>query len=133
MTTVFVAGTFDFLHPGHLHFFAQARTHGGRLVVLVARDETVAYIKGKKPIHNEQRRLAAVQRCDLVDEAFLGSLTDVFSFLDRVPVDVICLGYDQRAFTDRLDDELKRRNLSPKVVRLRPFDPQRWKSSKMKP
>ena len=49
MTTVMCFGTFDTLHPGHLYFLRECRRYGDNLVVVIARDATVAKVKGKKP------------------------------------------------------------------------------------
>ena len=40
-------GTFDLLHPGHEHFLKQAKRYGD-LIVVIARDNTVLKVKGKK-------------------------------------------------------------------------------------
>ena len=43
--------------------------------------------------------------------------------------DVLCLGYDQEAFTENLDAELARRGLSSTIIRTEPFLPDMYKSS----
>jgi len=65
-------GTFDLLHPGHLHYLKKARALGSKLIVVVARDENVFRLKGKKPLNAEVERLKAVQQLEMVDEAVLG-------------------------------------------------------------
>ncbi|MFH1132969.1 MAG: adenylyltransferase/cytidyltransferase family protein [Nanoarchaeota archaeon] len=131
MTTVLTFGTFDLVHPGHLDYFRQARQLGDRLIILVARDTTVAYVKGKMPMHHEKERLARVKEFSHADDVFLGSFTDFYNVLDKVKPDVIALGYDQTAFVDKIESELKKRGLQTKIVRCKPFHPDRWKTSKI--
>ncbi|HLC71304.1 MAG TPA: adenylyltransferase/cytidyltransferase family protein, partial [Candidatus Nanoarchaeia archaeon] len=38
MKTVMCFGTFDILHPGHLHYLQQAKKYGDYLMVVIARD-----------------------------------------------------------------------------------------------
>nr|EGQ39935.1 MAG: cytidylyltransferase [Candidatus Nanosalinarum sp. J07AB56] len=46
MTRVMAQGTFDILHPGHVHYLEEAAEHGDTLVVVVARDSRVQERKG---------------------------------------------------------------------------------------
>lgn len=128
-TTVMCFGTFDGLHPGHEDYFRQAREHGDRVVVVIARDSTVVDVKGNLPSTNESDRLLVVQEHPLVDEAMLGNLDDKFRIIEEVQPDTICLGYDQESFTDMLDVELTRRGLAVTVIRCQPFFPDTYKSS----
>jgi len=45
MKTVMTFGTFDIVHPGHIHFLQQAKTYGDRLITIVARDMNVQKFK----------------------------------------------------------------------------------------
>ena len=47
MKTVLAFGTFDVLHPGHIHYLKKAKGLGDRLVVIVSRDDSVRLIKKK--------------------------------------------------------------------------------------
>lgn len=133
MTRVMVFGTYDILHPGHLDFFRQAKQVGDELIVVIARDENVVRIKGQLPAHSEEERRAKTAKALGVALAVLGYADDPYRIIEEWRPDVLCLGYDQRsAFTERLEDELRRRNLHPRVVRLQPFHPETYKSSKMK-
>lgn len=122
--TVLVFGTFDKLHPGHEFFLKTAATHGGRLVVIIARDHNVARLKGHSPRDSEQQRLANIQALPYVSEARLG-LKD-FSQKEQVifdtQPDVICLGYDQAPGFKSPLPEIK-------VIRLPAFHPEKYKSS----
>lgn len=126
---VMVFGTFDGLHPGHEDYFRQAKEHGDELIVVVARDTTVVDVKGNLPARNQDDRLAAVSEHPLVDDARLGYQEDKYRVIEEVNPDIICLGYDQEAFTENLDAELARRGLSATIVRSEPFFPEMYKSS----
>ena len=130
--TVLVFGTFDIVHPGHLDFFRQARSFGDRLVVGLARDITVKKVKGRLPLHNENERKNALAQIDLINKVVLGDTKDYYQVLERVRPDVIALGYDQKIFVDKLADEIKKRGLAARVVRLKPFHPEKYKSSRLR-
>src|SRR3989344_5946032 len=51
MVRIMIFGTFDMLHEGHLDFFRQARSlaAGPHLIVSIARDASVARVKGAPP------------------------------------------------------------------------------------
>lgn len=118
-------GTFDVLHKGHLFLFQEAKKYGDFLIVIVARDRTAHKVKGLRTTFSEQKRLRAVQSVGEVNFATLGYTDNVYSVLDDFAPDVICLGYDQKAFTDKLEGELAKRKLSTKIVRLPSYKPER--------
>jgi FAD synthetase len=133
MTRVLVFGTFDILHPGHEYFLKQAKKQGGELVVVVARDSTVKQVKGEQPHHDENFRLSNIQNLDYVDKAMLGNKTnDKYKIVEEIKPDLICLGYDQKAFVDDLEKELKKRGLSASIMRIDAYKPDIYKSSRYK-
>ena len=121
-------GTFDILHPGHINFLNQAKRHG-RLIVVIARDETVKQVKGRLPKHSEKQRLKAILSLNLADIAVLGSLNDKYAAIKKYKPEVIALGYDQKYFVDQLEKELKKIKLKTKVVRLKAYKPNKYKTS----
>lgn len=127
-----VFGTFDMFHDGHRSFLRQAGEHGDRLLAVVARDSTVKRVKGYPSERTEEQRLKDVKSSGLVDDAVLGKEGDKYSIIEDVNPDVICLGYDQDAFTKSLGKELKKRNISCEVVRLKPYKPHIFKTSIIK-
>lgn len=132
MKKVMTFGTFDLLHPGHLYYLSEAKKIGGYLITVIARDSTVERIKGKNPREDEKLRLEKVQDCEHVDEAILGSFTDHYSVILEKKPDILCFGYDQRSFNDeKLEAYLKVHNLHPKIIIIPPFEPEKWKSSKL--
>jgi len=127
-----IFGTFDVFHPGHRSFLKQAKKYGDYLVVVVARDGTVARVKERGTINNERKRLNAVRKSELADKVVLGSLGDKYEVIKKYKPDIICLGYDQKYFIDKLRGKLKELGLSnTKVVRLKAYKPEIYKSSKL--
>lgn len=127
--TVLCFGTFDRLHPGHEDYFRQASELGDRLVVVVARDETVQNVKGHEPLQPENVRLEAVAHHPLVSEARLGLPGDKYRIIEEIQPDIILLGYDQQAFTESLEQVLRARGVSCTVKRANPYKPEIYKSS----
>ena len=139
MKKILVFGTFDILHPGHEYFLRQAKeqagfSDAGYLIVIVARDLTVKQIKKIMPQNNELERLKQINKLDYVDKAMLGSLgSDKYKIIEEIKPDIICLGYDQKAFTDELPAELEKKGLKPEIVRIDAYKPEVHKSSHYKP
>lgn len=129
MKKILVTGTFDMLHPGHLSLFRQAKRQGDFLIVVVSRDSTVKKIKGRRPRHNQRQRVRRLKKIKLVDRVVVGRPGDKLKIIEQQKPDVIGLGYDQRVFTKNLRSELKKRGLAPRIVRLKPFRSQIYKSS----
>lgn len=129
---VLVFGTFDLLHPGHMDFLHQARELGDELHVVIARDQTVKTVKGRSAVQEENTRRLQVQEQPMVTKAYLGNLDDKYRIVTELKPDVIALGYDQNSFTDALPDELKKRGLAPQILRLQPYRPEHYKTSKIR-
>jgi FAD synthetase len=134
---ILVFGTFDMVHPGHRHFFKQARAlaRASRpprppyLMVSLARDKNVKRIKGKRPAASEKVRLANIKALPEVDQATLGALGDHIPHIVRLKPDIIALGYDQIAYVRGLKTALKKAGISPQIARLKPYRPKIYKTS----
>lgn len=130
---ILVFGTFDIFHEGHRNFLKQARKHGDFLRVVIARDATVLKVKGRLPRYSERERMNTVKATGLANEVVLGSLNDRYDVVREFKPDVICLGYDQRFFIDRLNEKLINFGLSrTKIIRMQPFQEEKYKSSKLR-
>ena len=135
MTRVMVFGTFDMIHAGHEDFFKQA--HGlakdAYLIVSVARDAAALRHRGFSPRKNEKERLSAVATHPLVDKAVLGDSEGYMPHIQEVRPAIIALGYDQGGeYVEHLESDLKKVGLDTKVVRLAPFEPDTFKTSKLR-
>lgn len=129
---VMVFGTFDYLHAGHENLFAQAKELGTEVLGIVARDKTVKTIKGFSPDHSEKERLENLKATNWADKVILGDSRDKMKVIKLYRPDVIALGYDQFAFTYHINKLLMDIGLDAKIVRLKPYRPDMYKSSIIK-
>ncbi len=131
-TLVMVFGTFDYLHAGHENYIFQAKELGDKVMAIVARDKTVKTIKGDLPDHSEKDRLKNLQETEWTDFAILGNNKDKTKVIKSYRPDIIALGYDQFAFTYRLEKLVIDLKLNTRIVRLKPYRPDMYKSSIIK-
>jgi FAD synthetase len=117
MVKVMATGTFDLLHMGHIYYLKEAKKLGDKLVVVVATDATVRKLK-HEPVNPEEIRLNLIKELQIVDEAHLGQEDDMYAIVEEIRPDIIALGYDQIHDEDIIKNELKKRNLDAKVIRL---------------
>ncbi len=110
-------GTFDIIHPGHITFLEEAKKLGDELIVIVAREKNVKH--KPKPVIPEEQRRRVVEALKPVDKAILGDKDDIFKPIMELKPDIIVLGYDQHFDESWLEDELKKRGLNCRVVRIR--------------
>jgi len=132
MKKVLAFGTFDLFHRGHEFYLREAKKLGDTLEVVVARDSTVKELKGEFPRNDERKRLETIDSLDYVDKAYLGNEGDEYKIIEELKPDIICLGYDQTYFTDDLEEILRGRGLNPRVVRIKSYRPDVYKSSKLR-
>ena len=116
-----VFGTFDALHPGHLRFLEYARKFGDFLIVSISRDFVAKEIKGHLPSNSESDRKKLLEAISFVDKVVLGSKKDYLNHIIVQNPQVIVLGYDQKAFTNKLGEKLAKKGLRVKIVRARPY------------
>ena len=116
MRKVLATGTFDILHPGHVHYLRESAAEGDELIVIVARESMVDH--KNPPVLPEDQRREMVEALDVVDEAVLGSEDSIFEPLRDIRPDVITLGHDQHYDEDDLRDELRSRGFDADVVRV---------------
>ena len=86
----------------------------------------------KKPLHSQAERLHDVQALPLVDKAVLGQEGDKWKIIEEHKPNILCLGYDQKYFTENLEEGLKQRGLQVRVVRIKPYQPEIYKTSKLR-
>lgn len=123
MTRVMAQGTFDILHPGHLHYLRESRKLGDELYVVIGRDPRVSEHKDLF-MHEEDRR-RVVEGLAVVDEAILGSESSIFDTVAQVAPDIITLGYDQDFEVSDLETSLTEHgHPDTDVVRIGVFKPE---------
>lgn len=134
MVTVMAFGTFDFLHLGHVYTFEQAKALGDKLVVVISRDSSVEKIKGKKPFFSQEERKQLVEALKAVDETVIGDEVDFFVPVKKYAPDILALGYDQQVMPEKvIREKLDAIGLTKtKIVRLKPFEHDKHKSSSLK-
>ncbi|MFZ6036539.1 MAG: M15 family metallopeptidase [Patescibacteria group bacterium] len=121
MKKVLVTGTFDLLHPGHYRLLQSAKRLGDFLTVVIARDETVKRVKGYNPFFTQADRVQNMRALGIAHRVIPGGSGDKLSVIASERPDIICLGYDQHAFTDDLEKKLTARGFTPRIVRIRRF------------
>ena len=121
MTTVVAQGTFDIIHPGHLHYLQEAKAMGDELYVIIARRENVTH-KDPPVLSNRQRR-DVVAALEVVDDARVGHETDIFQPIEAIEPDVIALGFDQHHEITAIETELEARGIKCRVKRVSGREP----------
>ena len=115
MRRVVAQGTFDILHPGHIHYLRDAKSRGDRLDVIVARAGNVTH--KPKPVVSDRQRCEMVAALDPVDDARLGHAEDFFVPIRDIDPDVIVLGHDQHHDEAALAETLAENGIDCEVVR----------------
>ncbi|AIO00982.1 ethanolamine-phosphate cytidylyltransferase, putative [Leishmania panamensis] len=91
---VYVDGSFDLFHIGHIRVLRKARELGDYVIVGVYEDQVVNEQKGKNyPIMNLNERVLGVLSCRYVDEVVMGVPFDVSKeVIDELHIDVVVGG-----------------------------------------
>ncbi len=129
---VMAGGSFDIIHPGHLHTLEQAKALGDALIVSIARDSTFRKNKKREPNHDERLRQKLVSSLRVVDSAVLGSDQDILDTVEKLHPDIIVLGYDQKHNENEMKKGLRKRGVKVKILRLKSSIPKVKTSSILK-
>lgn len=94
--TVFVNGTFDVLHRGHLDLLNYAKSLGEYVVVGIDSDERVRKMKGRsRPINRLMDRAHMLANLKAVDEVrFFGNDKELEDLVKEVKPDIMVVGSD---------------------------------------
>lgn len=119
MKTIFVNGTFDVLHRGHLELLNYAKSLGDYLVVGIDTDDRVKEKKGPtRPVNSDQERSFMLMNLKSVDEVrFFSTDKELENLVKSVKPDIMIVGSDWKdksvigsyystelKFFDRIDD-----------------------------
>jgi FAD synthetase len=121
MSRVVAQGTFDILHPGHVHYLTDAASMGDQLHVIIARSGNVTHKDG--PVLPDDQRVEMVDALDPVDHARLGHKEDIFVPIEEIDPDIIVLGHDQHHEEDALATELSARGIQCELRRASKYEP----------
>lgn len=119
MTRVFVNGTFDILHRGHLALLSYARSLGDEVIVAIDTDGRVKEMKGPtRPINSCLDRMVMLQSLKTVDKVLsFSSDEELENLVKTTKPDIMVVGSDWKGksvigsmhstelkFFDRLED-----------------------------
>jgi len=96
MKKVFVNGTFDLLHPGHLQLLNFAKLHGDYLMVAIDTDDRVKEKKGPtRPIYNQNERAFFLRTLKPVDQVEMFSNDkELETLIKEYQPDIMIVGSD---------------------------------------
>ncbi len=87
MKKVFVPGTYDLLHAGHIQFFKEARALGDYLVVSFCSDLNLLKYKGRRSCIPDDNKKLILESIRYIDKVYRG--TDDGGIWDFVPAFLI--------------------------------------------
>jgi len=96
MKKIFVNGTFDLLHPGHLQLLNFAKSCGDYLIVAIDTDDRVREKKGPtRPIYNQEERIFFLRMLKPVDQVeTFSSDKELESLIKELKPDIMIVGSD---------------------------------------
>ena len=96
MIKVFVNGTFDVIHRGHIELLNYAKSLGDFLVVGVDTDERIKEKKGNsRPVNSLQERIFMLENLKSVDKVFsFDSDQELETLVKSVKPDIMVVGSD---------------------------------------
>lgn len=98
MIKVFVNGTFDVLHPGHMRLLTFASNSGDYLKVAIDSDARVKQLKGEsRPINDQNTRAEMLFHIKGVDEvSIFESSEQLINIIRTYEPDIMIVGSDYR-------------------------------------
>lgn len=95
---VFTNGCFDLLHYGHVHYLAEARALGQKLIVGLNSDQSVQRLKGThRPIKEEKSRQFILAGLECVDAVILFEEDTPLQLVELIRPHIIVKGGDWQA------------------------------------
>jgi rfaE bifunctional protein nucleotidyltransferase chain/domain len=97
-TKVFVNGSFDLLHPGHIRLLNTARSMGDYLMVAIDSDRRISEKKGlDRPVNNQSIRYAIMSNIKSVDQVkVFDSDAELEDIIKNYQPDIMMVGSDWR-------------------------------------
>ena len=92
---VFTNGCFDILHYGHIHYLADARAQGDKLIIGLNSAASVSRLKGAhRPINDDLTRLHQLAVMECVDAVVIFEEDTPLELIKRVMPDLLVKGGD---------------------------------------
>lgn len=92
---VFTNGCFDLIHYGHLHYLAEAKALGNRLVIGLNADSSVKRLKGNhRPIKDQQTRQLVLASFQFIDAVCVFEEDDPLKLITLIQPDILVKGGD---------------------------------------
>ena len=100
MKPIFVNGTFDILHPGHVQLLNYARSLGDSLIVAIDSDRRVRELKGaNRPINSDDDRKFMLENLRSVDTVWIFDTDQELEDICRLYNPIMVKGSDYRGRT----------------------------------
>ena len=100
MKTIFVNGTFDILHPGHVQLLNYARSLGDSLIVAIDSNRRVRELKGaNRPINSDDDRKFMLENLRSVDTVWIFDTDQELEDICRLYNPIMVKGSDYRGRT----------------------------------
>ncbi len=98
MSKIFVNGTFDIIHRGHLEMLKYAKGLGNHLLVAIDSDDRVKELKGQdRPINNQHDRQYLLESIRWVDSCWIFGSTEELEYIIRLySPDIMVKGSDYK-------------------------------------
>ena len=117
-----VFGVFDIWHEGHDYFLREAKNLGDKLIVVMARDNSVKILKGRLPLNSLADRMENLRQKSFVDLVIPGDETlGDWNVLTQYRPNIIAFGYDQKAVAKALKKFIKKNKIPAKLVFIKPY------------
>ena len=94
---VFTNGCFDILHYGHIHYLAEARALGDRLIIGLNSSASVKRLKGEhRPINDDLTRLYILAALECVDAVVIFEEDTPLELIKVIVPNILVKGGDYR-------------------------------------
>ena len=93
----FTNGCFDYLHPGHISLFKEAKKKCSKLIVAINSDTSIRKLKGSdRPKQNEFLRAKILNSIKYIDLVIIFSENNPMSILKKIKPDLLVKGEDYK-------------------------------------
>ncbi len=131
--TILTSWTFDCVHPWHSYYLNTAKQYWDYLITIIWTDKNVEKIKWKPPINSQEKRKEDIESLNISNKVIIWSEKNPYKHIEKYKPQIICLWYDQRwKFVSNLQKYIDENNLKTKIIRIKPYKQDKYKSSKIK-